>query len=399
MVILFGATARAEDPPTVSAPARNDALRLGSVRVDAIFVKRGALWWLVDDGVRRTSSPRWTADASAARVLGVEGVRVVLDAIERGEGGGLADETGLGTPLTPLRAMACGIPLVAGVRDVAVVFVRDATGWSRAVRASRSLESGGRGALARAAQTSSPDPGLRERNPGPLGPLRRCALLGDALETLRLAHEGRSVRPPVERASLDLLEAQACERLGHFDEAANALLRFAEGTGARPRDDLVTADAAAEARRQATRVSARSPDARSPDVRSPGVVPNGSVTAADRPPRGRDLDDAFGALPRLAVAGREAEGIKGVADAVRDAAPGTPARSNTRRRALLAAAALALAEGDRSNARVLLAPLCDASLPDELSPLLDALLTDAGAVRARGASPPGPPVGKSGHGG
>ena len=388
MAVWFGLGLRT---PVEAGDRRGSA---GQIQIDAIFVERTPAWWLVDEGARRATTPRWVADARTTREFGAESARVVLDAIETGEGGGYADETGLGPPAPPAPETACGIRLVASARDVAVVFLRDERGQMRVLRASRLVESG------RVASPTTIAPLRGHDPPDALEAARRRALLGDATETLRLVGVARARAPPSDIASLDIIEAQALERLGRFREAGDALARFADrwaadgradGTRGRNDDSSLSTDVAIEARRQAARVRVR--------VRADGAA------FRSAPESGSDLDAMLAELPRRVIAGQTLEGVARAADAVRNQA-GAPMRSLARRRALLAAAALAVAASDPASAHLLLAPVAAGPLSDALAPLFDALMARADAMtssRARASdSPtgaPGPPVGKPRSGG
>ncbi len=331
--------------------------------VDAIFVERQDLWWLVDDGVSRRSVPPWTLDPDDARALGPRDARRTRDAIERGEGGGYADRTGLGPPPAPRPDEFAGISLVGAARDVATVLWSDDFAREHVVVATRLSESDDR-----ADDASLPDAGVARRVPARTSAMRsrapsdaadalerarRCALDGDASEALRLAGLAGARDPAAGPAPLAVIAAQALGRLGRHRESADCLRRIADESDdpevaravlglealARARGD--DPDGALCAREDAADVGPQTRRASG----APGTTPDGSLDGS--------LEQALGRLPGLVRAGRAAEAVADVARALRRA--GSDARSPRRRRAVLAAAAIALDGGSLDVARELLA--------------------------------------------
>lgn len=376
------ASAPSAAAPSAATPpgAAGRALR----GVDAVFVEREAVWWLVDDGARRASAPLWSLDPRDARTLGPDVAREVRDAIERGEGGGYADRTGWGPPPAPTPEEAAGVPLVALARDVACVLRSDDTGVEHAVRATRLAESDDRAGddpapddetgRALAVRARVPRLGTGPPETAPLEAARRRALDGDATETLRLVALARGLEPRVAPAPLAALEAQALLRLGRPREAADLLRALADGA----RDDRLAAAALG--------LEALARD-RADDLEGARTAREDADDLVATAPRPTDpLDAALGALPDLVRTGRRRAAVGDVARALRDGDP-SAARSAHRRRAVLAAAALALEEGDLDAAARLLrhgaAPPLSAGLA-EIATRLSARL----AGRAHERAPP-----------
>ncbi len=378
--------------PVVAGPTERVEPRgsVSPIQIDAIFVERESVWWLVDDGARRTAAvhgvaPRWKADGRTARASSAEGARAMLDAtleaIEAGEGGGYRDGTGLGAPDPPPTSVGGGIALVAAVRDAAVVFLRDEFGRARVVRAFRVAESDDVGGSKSTTASAMPDrPTIVV--PTLIAAARSSALHGNATATRRLVQLARVGASPGDDASLDVLDAQACERLGRFRDAAGALERFADrflaGPPSTPRDGAAESVAnvhlLSEARRQAARLRARAGDAHA-GVSDP-VAKSG-------------LDVALSALPRRVLVGRACDAVAHVVRAVE--VPGAVSiTSIVRRRALLATAAIALDARDAMSARTILRAIAAGRIAGRASDHLDVVYSvlEARANSMLGAAPP-----------
>lgn len=383
-------------PPMQVARAREQPVpSLAPIVVDAIHVERSSAWWLVDDGVRKRS-PSFALEEDAVDRLPDGAARAVLEAIESGEGGGFDDETGQGPPDAPAVGTACGIALVACVRDVATVFLRVADGPERAVRASRCVESD---------DLRSPTGSIasRRRRLGwaaggsragtCLEQARRAAFVGDAAATLAILHRACTAPEPSadDEVSWALLKAQALERSGRFDEASLAWAEVCSARQGGPRVDSRTSSAV---RAQLGRVTRR---ARSAATRVEGAVAPVELAPLARPGGwdgdGRTpLDRALDELAVLASGIDVRAGTEAVARRAGDARSDRPGResprASIRRRAVLAAAALALDVRDVGAARLLLRSVGRTHGDAEIDAVVDAL--EARLAATDGPSNPAP---------
>lgn len=383
-------------PPVQVARAREEPVPpLAPIVVDALYVERSSAWWLVDDGVRKCS-PSFALDGDAVDRLPDGVARAVLEAIESGEGGGFDDETGQGPPDAPAVGSACGIALVACVRDVATVFLRAEDGPERAVCASRCVESDDlrspTGSLASRRRRLGWAAGGSRAGTG-LEQARRAAFLGDAAATLAIHHRACTAPAPSaeDAVSWALLEAQALERSGRFDEASLAWARVCSSMQVGPRVD---SHAWSAVRAQLGRLTRR---ARSATTRVEGTVAHVGLEPFARPGEsdgdGRTpLDRALDELPVLASGIDVRAGTEAVARQAGGARPdrsgrGSP-RASIRRRAVLGAAALALDVRDVGAARLLLRSVGRAREDGEVDAVIDALAARLAATGGPSNSAP-----------